>query len=409
MAVSITQALDLIYTNSSIVSSEIIPIELALGRVMMEDSLATFDLPRFDNSAMDGYAVKYADAGTTVSCVDVIYAGDNPSMTLQSTQAIKIMTGAPIPKGCEAVIPIENVIVNVAENDTQITLTTTIEKNAHIRYAGEDIKSGTVYLHQGGKVTAYAVALLASQGVTHIKVSRPIKVAVLATGDELRPHFEKIEPHQLYNSNTPMFLSRAKELGCEVQYIENAQDTMESLELAIKSALNADIVITSGGVSMGDKDFTKEAFLTLGMHLHFDKVDIKPGKPTVFGSIGKTVIINLPGNPLASMVNYEIFVRAAIRKMSGMKAYHHATLSSKMRDDFSLRSGKYTVRLGDFDGKTFMPFEKQLPGMLSPLEKSNAMLITVPEIDRLSKNSFVKIIPISWELTGEMKEDFFTR
>ena len=405
MAVSITQALDIIYKNSAVVSTEIIPIEMALGCVMREDSIATFDLPRFDNSAMDGYAVKCADAGTTVTYSDVIYAGDDPTMTLKATQTIKIMTGAPIPNGCEAVIPIENVSVD----DTQITLPDEIQEHGHIRRAGEDIKSGAVYLHKGEKVTAYAIALLASQGVTHLKVTRQIKVAVFGTGDELRPHFEKIAPHQLYNSNTPMFLARAKELGCEVQYIGSSSDTMESLEAAIRSALNADIILTSGGVSMGDRDFTKEAFENLGMTLHFDKVDIKPGKPTAFGTIGETVIINLPGNPLASMVNYEIFVRAAIRKMSGMKSCYHATVSTVMKDDFTLRSGKYTVRLGDFDGKTFMPFKKQLPGMLSPLGAANAMLITIPEINTLSKNSSVKIIPISWELTGEVKEDFFTR
>ncbi|MDQ7047225.1 MAG: molybdopterin molybdotransferase MoeA [Sulfurovum sp.] len=404
MTLSITQALAIIYENSTVVSTEILPIEMALGRVMWEDSIATFDLPRFDNSAMDGYAVKCSDAHTTVTCSEVIYAGDNPQMTLQKTHTIKIMTGAPIPKGCEAVVPIENVTLN----DTQITLPENIQVNAHIRRAGEDIKIGTIYLHKGEKVTAYSIALLASQGITHIKVTRQIKVAVFGTGDELRPHFEKIEPHQLYNSNTPMFLSRAKELGCTVQYIGSSADTMESLESAITSALSADIIITSGGVSMGDKDFTKEAFTNLGMTLHFDKVDIKPGKPTAFGTIGDTLIINLPGNPLASMVNYEIFVRAAMRKMSGMNAFYHTSIVTQMRDDFRLRAGKHTVRLGNFDGKTFMPFEKQLPGMLSPLAAANAMLITLPEVSSLEKNKHVKIIPISWEITSSEQEDFFT-
>jgi len=404
MPVSITQALDIIYKNSSVVSSEILPIEMALGRVMSEDSIATFDLPRFDNSAMDGYAVKCSDANSTVECTDVIYAGDDPKMTLQATNAIKIMTGAPIPNGCEAVIPIENVTVN----DTQITLPEEIKKDGHIRHAGEDIKSGSIYLHKGEKVTAYSIALLASQGVTHLRVTRKIKVAVFGTGDELRPHFEKIAPHQLYNSNTPMFLARAKELGCEVQYIGSSGDTMESLTSAIKSALNADIIITSGGISMGDRDFTKEAFTNLGMTLHFDKVDIKPGKPTAFGTIGETVVINLPGNPLASMVNYEMFVRAAIRKMSGMNAHYHHTISTQMKEDFTLRAGKHTVRLGTFNGNTFMPFTKQLPGMISPLEQANAMLITTPDIAILEKGKTVKILPINWELTASEKEDFFT-
>ena len=404
MPLSITQALDMIYKNSPVVSSEILPVEMALGRVMSEDSIATFDLPRFDNSAMDGYAVKCSDASNTVECIDIIYAGDNPQMTLQPTQTIKIMTGAPIPNGCEAVIPIENVTVN----DTRITLPKEIQKNGHIRHAGEDIECGTVYLHKGDKVTAYSIALLASQGVTHLRVTRKIKVAVFGTGDELRPHFEKIAPHQLYNSNTPMFLTRAKELGCEISYIGSSSDTIASLESAIKSALHADIIITSGGVSMGDKDFTKDAFRNLGMELHFDKVDIKPGKPTAFGTIGKTVIINLPGNPLASMVNYEIFVRAAIRKMSGISACFHHTVSAQIKEDYPLRPGKHTVRLGTFDGQTFMPFSKQLPGMISPLEQANAMLITTPDLAILKKGKSVKILPISWEWTACEKEDFFT-
>ena len=404
MAVSITEALDIIYTNITPVSTEIIPVEIALGRIMSEDSVAAFDLPRFDNSAMDGYAVKCIDADTTVTSNEVIYAGDNPEMTLQPKTAIKIMTGAPIPDGCEAIIPIENVTV---EGD-QVTLPATIDKDAHIRRAGEDVKSGTVYLHKGEKVTAYSIALLASQGVTHLTVYRKIKVAVFGTGDELRPHFEKIEPHQLYNSNTPMFLARAKELGCDVRYIPSSGDTIESLESSVTSALDADIIITSGGVSMGDRDFTKEAFGNLGMKLYFDKVDIKPGKPTAFGKIGGTAIINLPGNPLASMVNYEIFIRAVIHKMSGINAFYHSTMLTTMREDSRLRKGKYSVRLGSFDGKTFMPLKQQLPGMVSPMQKADAMIITTPDVDFLPKGMKVKMIPICWELTSCEKEDLFT-
>jgi len=405
MAVSIIEALDIIYTNSTPVSIEIIPIEISLGRIMAEDSIATFDLPRFDNSAMDGYAVKCADENSTILCKEVIYAGDSPEMILQQGTAIKIMTGAPIPDGCEAIIPVEN----VTANGEQITLPSGIEKNAHIRRAGEDVKRGTVFLHKGEKVTAYSIALLASQGITHLKVYRKIKVAVFGTGDELRPHFEKIEPHQLYNSNTPMFLARAKELGCEVRYIPSSGDTIESLERSITSALDADIIITSGGVSMGDRDFTKEAFANLGMELYFDKVDIKPGKPTAFGKIGNTAIVNLPGNPLASMVNYEIFIRAVIHKMSGATAFYHASIETTIREDFKLRKGKYTVRLGEFNGKTFMPMKQQLPGMVSPMQKADGMIITLPDVDFLPKGMKVKMIPICWELNSIEKEDFFTR
>ncbi|MEA1953348.1 MAG: gephyrin-like molybdotransferase Glp [Campylobacterota bacterium] len=404
MAVSITEALDIIYDNVTPLSTEILPIEMALGCIMAEDAVATFNLPRFDNSAMDGYAVKCEDENSTVVCNEVIYAGCKPEIDLQRKSAIKIMTGAPIPKGCEAIVPIEN----VTALDNKVTLPSSIELNAHIRRSGEDIKSGTVYLQKGEKVTAYSIALLVSQGVTHLTVYRKIKIAVFGTGDELRPHFEKIEPHQLYNSNTPMFLTRASELGCDVRYIPSSGDTIDSLENSIKSALDADIIITSGGVSVGDKDFTKEAFKNLGMKPYFEKVDIKPGKPTAFGKIDNTHIVNLPGNPLASMVNYEIFIRAIIRKMSGAKAYYHGTILTQIREDIKLKKGKYAVSLGQFDGKTFMPLKQQLPGMVSPMQKADAMMITTPDVERLKKGSKIKILPIVWELTSLSKEALFS-
>lgn len=404
MAVTVTQALDIIYKNTPVLNFEILPIENTLGHIIREDCTATFDLPRFDNSAMDGYAIKYIDAGTTVTSTQVIYAGENPEMTLEEKTAIKIMTGAPLPRGCEVVVPIEDVMIN----NTQITLPNKIQMHANLRYAGEDIKSGTTYVHKGEVITAYSIALLASQGVTHIKVTRPIRLAVFGTGDELRPHYEKIESHQLYNSNTPMFLARAKELGCEVQYIGSCGDTIESLETSIQSALNADIILTSGGVSVGDKDFTKDAFKNLGAKFYFEKIDIKPGKPTAFGMINKTVIVNLPGNPLACMINYEIFVRAVMRKMSGMNAYYHATLPVQLEEDITLQAGKHTVRLGTFNGKTFTIIKKQRPGMLTPMKEADAMIITTREVDALQKGSMVKILPISWEFSNNKKEDLFT-
>lgn len=404
MPISITQALDHIYTQTPVVDDEWIPIEESVGRVIAEDLVAKFDLPRFDNSAMDGYAVKCSDAGASVPCNGAIFAGDTPSDVLTEGSAIKIMTGAPIPEGCDAIVPVEAIQI---DND-KIILPADIKKDAFIRWAGEDIKSGTVFLSKGERVTAYTVAMLASQGMSHIKVKRKIRVAVFGTGDELRPHFEHIEPHQLYNSNTPMFLARAKELGCETQYIRSSKDTMSALKDAIHQALHADIIITSGGISMGDKDFTKEAFGDLGMELIFEGVDIKPGKPTAFGKIGNTVIINLPGNPLASMVNYELFVRAAIRKMSGLKAYYHGTIATPIQETLHLKKGKYTVKLGRYDGKAFSPVPLQMPGMVSPLQAAEGMIITLPEVDLLEKGSIVNMIPIWCELGSEAKEEIFT-
>jgi len=404
MAVSITEALNIISQTIIPLDSEILPIEIAVGRIVTQDYVAVFDLPRFNNSAMDGYAVKVSDAGQTVKCSKVIYAGDDPQMDLVQNTAIKIMTGAPIPAGCEAIVPIEN----VSTSDDNITLPSDIQHDGFIRMAGEDIKKGTVFLRKGEMVNAYTIASLASQGITHITVTRQIKVAIFGTGDELRPHFEKIEAHQLYNSNSPMFLARSKALGCEVRFIRTSADTLEALEASIRSTLDADIIITSGGVSVGDKDFTKVAFTNLGMQVHIDTIDIKPGRPTIVGSIGKTVIVNLPGNPLASMVNFELFVRAIIRKMSGRVDHHHATVTTTMRSDFSVRGGKHAVVLGKFNGESFEALKTQMPGMVSPMQEADGFILITPEVKSLAKESLVNMLPIRWEFCSLREEDLFT-
>ncbi|CAA6810857.1 MAG: Molybdopterin biosynthesis protein MoeA [uncultured Sulfurovum sp.] len=405
MASSILEALDIIANNITVIDTEIIPIEMSVGRVVTEDYIAIYDLPRFNNSAMDGYAVKVDDAGKEVTSSQVIYAGDNPTMTLEKKEAIKIMTGAPIPKGCEAIVPIEDMTLK----DDLITLPLHIKQNGFIRMAGEDIQKGTIFLKKGETINAYTVASLASQGMTHVSVHRLIKVAIFGTGDELRPHFEKIADHQLYNSNSPMFLTRSKELGCDVRFIRTAADTLEALERSIQSTLDADIIITSGGVSVGDKDFTKVAFTNLGMNVLIDKIDIKPGRPTVIGKIDKTVVVNLPGNPLASMVNYELFVRAIIRKLSGKTDIYHNTLHTVMKNDYVLRGGKNAVVLGTFDGKCFKALSPQMPGMVSPMQKADGLVLVMPNVTKLEKNSTVSMIPIKWELCSNKQEELFTK
>lgn len=403
MALSITKALEKIEENITVLSSEIIPIEESLGRTLAQTYKANFNLPRFDNSAMDGYAVKVANQGDMVQSDKVIYAGDNSNYILQGGEAIRIMTGAPTPKGCEAIVPIED----ISFDGDSVILPANIKEGKHIRRAGEDSKMGEIYAHSGDVVTAYTIALFASQGVTHIVVVRRAKVAIFGTGDELRPHYEKIESHQLYNSNAPMFLARAKEMGCDVTYIGGSGDTIDSLKRCITNAFSADLIITSGGVSVGDKDFTKEAFAQLGMETLFSGIDIKPGKPTTVGRIGDQYIVNLPGNPLAAMVNYEMFVKIIIYRLSGRSACHHGVLESKMQEDFSLRAGRYTVTLGCWNGNSFAPIARQSPGMVSPLPQADAMIVTRPERSTLSKDEKIRIIPIKWDISSATKGDIF--
>jgi len=403
--ISIHEALEIIYDNVTEKSTHIIPIEEAIGSIVAKDYQAMFDLPRFDNSAMDGYAVKVADAGKEVKLKEITYAGDKPEEIFQEGEAVKIMTGAPTSNSCEAIVPIENVEVT----PIGIKLPKNIKENAMIRWKGEDIKSGTPFLFAQTKVTAYTLALLASQGITHIEVYRQPKVVIFSTGEELKAHYERIEQHQLYNSNAPMFYARAKELGCDVSYIASSGDTLQSLKQAINNAKDADLILTSGGVSVGDKDFTRQAFKELGMETLFSGIDIKPGKPTTFGKLGNCFVVNLPGNPLAAMINFEMFVKPTIAKLSGTKSFYHGLITTKMRNEHKFRAGKNSVILGEWDGDSFTPLSHQKPGMVSPLEKADGMIVTTPEINHLEKNQELKMIPIKIDLQSEKKEEFFIR
>jgi len=395
MAISIEKALELVYKHTPKKHLKILPIESVLDMVLAQDIVATHNLPPYDNSAMDGYAVKVSSANKLVRVTHTIFAGDDYKEELECGFGIKIMTGAKIPFGTECIVPIENVEV---KNDGVI-LPDDLELNRHIRFAGEDIKSGTTLLKTGQKLHAHHITLLASQGISHIKVYKKPKIAIFASGNELKMHFESVESYQLYNTNTPTFYARAQELGCEVEFIGTAHDTLEDIHAHIKSALDCDLIITSGGVSVGDADFTKEAFGAFGYEIFFDKIEIKPGKPTTFGKIGGTCVLNLPGNPLAAALNFELFGQSIILALSGATNKYLNTISTKIADDYKLKRGRRTLVPGFFDGDSFTPYKKFAPGMISPLAESNAYIIIDENCGFLEKDTVVKIIPTRFSFT----------
>ena len=401
--ISINEALEIIYRTVNPKSRHIVPIEESVGSIVARDYYASFDLPRFDNSAMDGYAVKVSDAGKEVVVKEITYAGDMAEETFKEGEAVKIMTGAPTSSSCEAIVPIENVEIT----SKGIKLPSDIKENAMIRWRGEDIKSGTAFLFANTKVTGYTLALLASQGITHIEVYRKPKVVIFSTGEELKAHYERIEAHQLYNSNAPMFYARAKELGCDVSYITSSGDSLESLKLAVKNAYDADLILTSGGVSVGDKDFTIEAFTQMGMKRLFSGVDIKPGKPTTFGTLESCLVVNLPGNPLAGMVNFEMFVKPCIAKLTGSSSFYHGLITTKMAHQHKIKAGKNAVILGEWNGEEFFPLKNQKPGMVSPLDRADGMIVVRPSVSILEKAQEVKMIPIKLDLQSREDREFF--
>ncbi|WP_373003042.1 gephyrin-like molybdotransferase Glp [Sulfurimonas sp.] len=397
MAVTILEALELIHEHTTKKSLKILPIEQALGSILAEDIIATHNLPPYDNSAMDGYAVKVEDADNCVKVTHTIFAGDNSDEVLTSGNGIKIMTGAKIPEGCECIVPVED----TTECNNGVTLPNNLAKSRHIRLCGEDIKKGESLLKSGQKLQAHQITLLASQGISHIKVYKRPHVALFASGSELKMHFENVQAHQLYNTNTPTLLSRAEELGCEVDFIGTAKDTLEDLKAHVKSALNSDLIITSGGVSVGDADFTKEAFGTFDMKTYFDKVEIKPGKPTTFGRINDTLVLNLPGNPMAAALNFELFGQSIILALSGVSAKYINPIETKMKDDYKLKKGRITLVPGSFDGSSFEPCKKFAPGMVSPLASSNSYIMVNEGVEFIASGDIVKVMPIRFCFTNE--------
>lgn len=397
MAIKVEEALELIYTNIKPKSLKIVPIEEALGAILAEDIIAQHNLPPYDNSAMDGYAVKVEDSDKCVKVEHTIFAGDNFLGELENGFAIKIMTGARIPLGTQCIVPIED----IQECQEGVRLPKNLTLSKHIRLAGEDIKRETLLLSRGDKIDAHQITLLASQGITHIKVYKKPRVALFASGDELKMHFESVTAYQLFNTNTPTLLSRAKELGCEVEFIGTARDTLEDIKEHIKSALECDLVITSGGVSVGDADFTKEAFGAFGYKILFDKIDIKPGKPTTFGKIGDTAILNLPGNPFAAAANFELFGRSIIYALSGAKAKFINPMLAKMKTEYKCRAGRRTLVPGVFDGEFFTICEHFAPGMISPLASANAFMMIDENSSCIKENSEVKIISTKFSFTSK--------
>ena len=397
MAVSVEKALELIYKNVTNKSIKLLPIESVLGFVLAEDVIATHNLPPFDNSAMDGYAVKICNAGETVKVTHTILAGDNSKEILESGFGIKIMTGAKIPQGCECIVPIED----TSESENSVTLPPNLTLSKHIRRSGEDIQKESLLLSCGEKLSAHKITLLASQGISHIKVYKKPLITVFASGSELKMHFENVTDYQLYNTNTPTLLSRAIELGCEVDFLGTAKDTLEDLKVHVQSALDSDLIITSGGVSVGDADFTKEAFGAFGYDIFFDKIEIKPGKPTTFGKIGNTFVLNLPGNPLAAALNFELFGQSIILALSGDSSKYLSTIKAKIKSDYKLRGGRRSLVPGIFDGEFFIPCENFAPGMVSPLGSANAYIMISENSDFLNKNSLIKIIPLQFTFNSK--------
>lgn len=333
------EALKRILENTLTLPARKIPIQEAVGMILQEDIRSGIEMPPFDKSAMDGYAVNSLDTKecpVRLKCLGLIQAGDVFTKRLKRGECVKIMTGAPLPKGADSVILVED----VSEDAGFVEVSKPVKKGENVCFRAEDIKRGDRVLEKGKKISPSEVGILATVGRCFVKVIPKPKAAILNTGGEIVPLGSKLARFKIYNTNGPMLKTLLKCDGIKPRVLGIAKDNVQQLSRAIRKGLTDDILLISGGVSMGDYDLIPEVLKNAGVKQIFHKVNIKPGKPLFFGVKNKTVIFGIPGNPVSNFLSYLIFVRPAIRKMMGYKGCKPPFKEGIVRKEFRTKAGR---------------------------------------------------------------------
>ncbi len=400
MLISIPDAINLIFQNLPSLSSEEINIEYALGRVLSEDIVSNIDMPPFDKSAVDGYAVKIKDTPGELPLVQTIQAGDIPKKPLGDGEAVFVMTGAPIPEGTEAVVMREH----TKEAPNKVEILSKPKPGANIAYKGEDIKKGEVVIKKGRKISIATVSLLATLGVRRVMVSELPNVAMMVTGSELvEPGEKPIKGGYIYNANGYSLQAACKDIGIEPHYLGIVKDDLESIVNALKSVEKSDIVLISGGVSMGEYDYVKEAVIKSGGEVVFHKVAIKPGKPFLFAKKGKQLIFGMPGNPVSVMVGFWKFIRPAIYKMQGAEEVFPLRIPAYFKGTYKKKSDRphyISVKLSKEGEKFFAAYIKSNGSADVPAFEKGDGMIEVPKDTTLLEDGErveVMLLKLPWE------------
>ena len=396
--IQVDEAREIILSKIKTKGVEKVSLNDALGRILAEDIIARRNNPPMDNSAMDGYAVIAADIQSAspdnpvkLKVVDNIPAGSVAQVTLKNNQAIRIMTGAPIPPGADAVLMQED----TDKNGSGILAKDKAEVGENIRLAGEDVEAGDVVIQKGAAITPSQIGMMAVVGRSSIYVSQRPTVAILSTGDEIMELDEIPEGPCIYNSNGYMLAAQIRSAGGIPCYLGVARDDEKDLMEKFDWALKCDIVVSSGGVSVGDYDLVKATLEKMGNEMVFWKVAMKPGKPLAFGKIGEIPVFGLPGNPVSSFVSFEQFARPAIKKMMGAKEVLHRTVQAKLTRTIHKKTGRLhfmsAVVSWDEGEHTVTPAQEQGSGVLKSTVNANGLLVFPLEKDELKSGEQVTV------------------
>jgi molybdenum cofactor synthesis domain-containing protein len=381
--IAFPEAERLVLESTRRLAAEQVPLVEARGLALAEDLRARFDSPPFDNSAVDGYAVRSADAeaGRTFRVVDEAPAGRPATRSVGEGEAIKVFTGGVIPDGADAVVMVEN----TSGWGEEFELRKAATAGQNVRRSGEDVREGDIILEEGTRVGPPEIALAATQGFGRLPVYRRPVVVVLSTGSELvEPGARDLAPGEIYDSNSFALMAQAREVGAEARRISAASDDTGPIRDAVREALEtADVVITSGGVSVGERDLVKGTMLDLGVEQVFWGVRFKPGKPLFFGVRGGVSLFGLPGNPVSAMVCFELFVRPALLRMMGREDGKRQRIQVYFDEDVKNHFGRMhamRVRLARTErGWLARSAGAQGSGLVSSLTRADALALIGPE------------------------------
>jgi molybdopterin molybdotransferase len=394
MALSFEAARSIILESVSVLPPEPVALPDLVGRVLAADIRAPWDLPRWDNSAMDGFAVRAEDcaAGQPLTMDGYIPAGDSArGISVKPGGAVKIMTGAPAPAGCDAIVPIEETV----EKDGKLLITGRVTPGDHLRVRGEDVSKDELVIDAGTILRPAEINMLATFGYRTVAVCRRPQVAILSTGDELVEPGEDIGPAQIFNSNDYSIAAAVRALGADPVLLGIARDDRESLTGKINAGLQADVLITTAGVSMGDRDLVCEVLEALGVERRFWKVDIKPGRPTAFGLKDGKPVFSLPGNPVSSMVTFEEFVRPALLKMMGHQRVIKPFVKAIMQETVTKKPGRVQfLRVRVVEDKQLLLATSsgdQNTGILRTLLRANGIAVLPADLEQVSAGEEVDV------------------
>lgn len=397
--ISVHDALTLILDTVSPLAGERVGLLQAVGRVLAEEIRSEREVPPFANSAMDGYAVRWedirdanADQPVALEILEVIQAGAVPTQAVTSGSASKIMTGAVLPAGADTVIRVED----TEEYDGRVWIKRLERPGTHIRAGGEDIHRGQLVLEKGRVLRPADIGLLASVGRSFVLVRQRPRVAILSTGNELVEVDGTLRPGQIVNSNAYTLAAAVQEAGGQPVPLEIARDTLGEIRVALNEAVRHDVVLSTGGVSVGDFDFVKAAMDELGIRRLFWQVAQKPGKPLTFGLLRERPYFGLPGNPVSALVCFYLYVRPALGKMTGHKKLFLPVVHAIVEEDIPKAKGLtefVRCRLSQSDGHyQVRSTGSQSSGVLSSLSLGEGLVIGPAELPLLPKGMSIKVL-----------------